>query len=135
MMKPDYCPVGGEPCQSLCDEPCTWVGREKAVPTVKHDAQPVREPATITECEACFTPDVCQLRGTCDYYSAERIRVAASPAPDRALQFALALVDIMDGMEDHDIQAHTGLPDAECEAIAGARKDARAFIANAEGTK
>jgi len=31
-MRPDYCPLGNEPCQSLCDEPCTrtpqrtWVG-------------------------------------------------------------------------------------------------------------
>ena len=31
-MRPDYCPIGNEPCQSLCDEPCTrtpqstWVG-------------------------------------------------------------------------------------------------------------
>lgn len=31
-MRPDYCPVGNEPCQSLCDTPCTilpkrpWVG-------------------------------------------------------------------------------------------------------------
>lgn len=40
-------------------------------------AQPV---ATVTECEACFTPDVCQLRGTCDHYSAERLRVAAAQA-------------------------------------------------------
>ena len=22
-MRPDYCPVGNEPCQSLCDEPCS----------------------------------------------------------------------------------------------------------------
>lgn len=22
-MRPDYCPIGNEPCQSLCDEPCT----------------------------------------------------------------------------------------------------------------
>ena len=21
-MRPDYCPIGGEPCQSLCDTPC-----------------------------------------------------------------------------------------------------------------
>lgn len=21
-MRPDYCPVGNEPCQSLCDVPC-----------------------------------------------------------------------------------------------------------------
>jgi hypothetical protein len=59
----------------------TW--SKAMVALALHDAQPVREPATITECEACFTPDVCQLRGTCDYYSAERIRVAATPAPDR----------------------------------------------------
>jgi len=39
-------------------------------------AQPV---ATITECEACFTPDVCRLRGKCDHYSAEQVRVAAQP--------------------------------------------------------
>ena len=41
------------------------------------EAQPV---AVVTECEACFTPDVCQLRGTCDYYSAEWLRVAPPPA-------------------------------------------------------
>lgn len=22
-MRPDYCPVGGEPCQSMCEEPCS----------------------------------------------------------------------------------------------------------------
>jgi hypothetical protein len=22
-MRPDYCPIGNQPCQSLCDEPCT----------------------------------------------------------------------------------------------------------------
>lgn len=22
-MRPDYCPIGGEPCQSLCNEPCS----------------------------------------------------------------------------------------------------------------
>ena len=35
--------------------------------------------ATVTECEACFTPDVCQLRGTCDYYTASQMRIAAPP--------------------------------------------------------
>jgi hypothetical protein len=24
MTRSDHCPVGGEPCQSLCDEPCKW---------------------------------------------------------------------------------------------------------------
>ena len=43
-------------------------------------AAAVAEPvASVTECEACFTPDVCQLRGTCDHYAAERLRVAAPP--------------------------------------------------------
>lgn len=36
--------------------------------------------AHVSECEACFTPDVCQLRGTCDHYSAERLRVAKQDA-------------------------------------------------------
>jgi radical SAM superfamily enzyme YgiQ (UPF0313 family) len=22
-MRPDYCPIGGEPCQSVCADPCT----------------------------------------------------------------------------------------------------------------
>lgn len=26
MARPDYCPVGNEPCQSMCDEPCSWSG-------------------------------------------------------------------------------------------------------------
>lgn len=26
MARPDQCPVGGEPCQSMCDEPCSWQG-------------------------------------------------------------------------------------------------------------
>ena len=52
----------------------------------------------------------------------------------RALRFATALVDFMDGTQDHDIQAETGLPDADCEKIAEARKDAQEIIktANAE---
>jgi hypothetical protein len=28
-MRPDYCPVGNEPCQSLCDEPCTRTPQRK----------------------------------------------------------------------------------------------------------
>jgi len=22
MTRPDYCPIGGQPCQSMCDRPC-----------------------------------------------------------------------------------------------------------------
>jgi len=28
-MRPDYCPIGGEPCQSLCNEPCTRTPQRK----------------------------------------------------------------------------------------------------------
>lgn len=42
-------------------------------------AQQAEAVATVTECEACFTPDVCQLRGTCDYYTASQMRIAAPP--------------------------------------------------------
>lgn len=42
---------------------------------------PERAVAVVTECEACFTPDVCQLRGTCDHYRAELLRVAARVPP------------------------------------------------------
>ncbi len=42
---------------------------------------PDRAVAVVTECEACFTPDVCQLRGTCDHYRAELLRIAASALP------------------------------------------------------
>ena len=48
--------------------------------------EPERAVATVTECEACFTPDVCQLRGTCDHYRAELLRVAAHADHDCALK-------------------------------------------------
>ena len=55
-------------------------------------AAAVAEPvASVTECEACFTPDVCQLRGTCDHYAAERLRVAAPPQREPYDQTALGL--------------------------------------------
>ena len=40
-----------------------------------------RAVATVTECEACFTPDVCRLRGTCDHYRAELLRIVAREMP------------------------------------------------------
>lgn len=36
--------------------------------------------ATVFECEACFTPDACRLRGTCDHYAASKLRIAAAPS-------------------------------------------------------
>jgi hypothetical protein len=45
--------------------------------------EPERAVAVVTECEACFTPDVCQLRGTCDHYRAELLRIAARALPQQ----------------------------------------------------
>lgn len=44
---------------------------------------PERAVAVVAECEACFTPDVCQLRGTCDHYRAELLRIAARAQPQQ----------------------------------------------------
>ena len=58
-------------------------GQYQAISTAAHIAlgtikgpHPIAAVATVTECEACFTPDVCQLRGTCDHYAAEQLRIA-----------------------------------------------------------
>ena len=59
-----------------------WAERAKAAEAKlaalarQEQAEPV---ATVTECEACFTPDVCRLRGACDHYSAQKLRVAHPP--------------------------------------------------------
>lgn len=37
MTRPGYCPVGNEPCQSLCDTACSWQG------TRRQDAKPLVE--------------------------------------------------------------------------------------------
>jgi hypothetical protein len=52
-----------------------WAAPPPAAP--QPEAQPV---AVVTECEACFTPDVCQLRGKCDHYSTDWLRVAPPPS-------------------------------------------------------
>lgn len=62
------------------------------------EAQPV---AVVTECEACFTPDVCQLRGKCDHYSTDWLRVApppSAPAPSEA-EVAAAMASLYRAME------------------------------------
>jgi len=45
------------------------------------------------------------------------------------LPFLRAFVDIMDGIQDHDIQGETGLPDTDCELIAKCRKEAKQLLA------
>lgn len=54
--------------------------------------------AHVSECEACFTPDACQLRGTCDHYAAEKLRIAAAPhpAPARVPLTDEQIMDIVD---------------------------------------
>ena len=68
------------------------------------------QPETVTECEACFTPDVCQLRGTCDHYSAQKLRVAAQPAqPTVPAEW--------ENYSRH-LDARTAQPSAQGEAVA-----------------
>lgn len=45
-----------------------------------------------------------------------------------ALRFATALVDYMDGVKDHEIQANTGLSKPECDVIAEVRAAAAKFV-------
>lgn len=80
-------PSAGRPDDACPEEWCSVLGQCRigykwgSAPAPAEDmAAAVAEPvASVTECEACFTPDVCQLRGTCDHYAAERLRVAAPP--------------------------------------------------------
>ena len=43
-------------------------------------------------------------------------------------QFAEALLDIMSGTSDHDIQSETGFSQEDCDRIAKARSDARTLL-------
>lgn len=67
--------------------------------------------AVITECEACFTPDVCQLRGTCDHYSAEWLRIAAPPQPAEQPRPALLMSDerVRQYVADYVLDADSGV--------------------------
>lgn len=39
MRRPDYCPVGGEPCQSLCETPCTTSSEMKRLRKIEEAAR------------------------------------------------------------------------------------------------
>ena len=60
------------------DHKRNWKPLYAAPQAVPVPAVPV---ASVTECEACFTPDACQLRGKCDHYAAEQLRVAKRTDP------------------------------------------------------
>ncbi len=51
-----------------------------------------------------------------DFFKAQRDRLA------------VALTDMMNFIEDHEIKSYTGLSDEDCAKIAQARKDAREFL-------
>lgn len=57
--------------------------------------------AVVTECEACFTPDVCQLRGKCDHYSTDWLRVAP-PALHEAAERVAARLEYASGKDAAD---------------------------------
>lgn len=37
-MRADYCPLGGEPCQSLCETPCTTTSEVQRLRSLARDA-------------------------------------------------------------------------------------------------
>lgn len=52
----------------------------------------------------------------------------AAEAANQIERLAEALTDIMDGMDDHEIPAQTGLCKEDCERISKARAEARKLI-------
>ena len=47
---------------------------------------------------------------------------------DICLQYARSLVDVLDGVQDHDIQTITGLPEDSCRRIAKDREEAKELL-------
>lgn len=102
-MRPDYCPVGNEPCQSLCDEPCTrtpqrtWVGlaAEDRLQGEEH-----MKPWSIEECEAYAK----QLK--------DKTRANTAEHAAQAIEYLLGLV------RREEAYKHAGHPLPEREWVA-----------------
>lgn len=60
-MRPDYCPIGGEPCQSVCAEPCSVA--KKATPHETLIAQLMDSRVLKTEREHAAAREIERLRG------------------------------------------------------------------------
>ena len=67
-MRPDYCPIGGEPCQSVCAEPCS-VGKQ-ATPHETLIAQLMDSRAPKTEREHAAAREIDRLREAGKFYAA-----------------------------------------------------------------
>lgn len=52
----------------------------------------------------------------------------ADDAQIKATEFARALVDVLDGVKDHDIRAMTGLSEAACARISHVRDEALRWL-------
>ena len=90
-MRPDYCPIGGEPCQSLCDVPC---GKgQKATEQKAHGEQHPYVRKMIGCSHGVLFTDYCQeceIVGLIDEYKRavrtvqrvrDRMRVLGQPMP------------------------------------------------------
>lgn len=82
-----------------------WAERAKAA-----EAKAAPTVACITECEACLTPDACRLRGKCDHYAAEQLRVSKPAAPRTMIE------DVIVGLANEAIKT----PDASIGELLGA---------------
>jgi hypothetical protein len=75
--------------------------------------------------------DVDAPQGSDHLARAESGAAAAREADERSLDavdYATALLDVMDGMSDHDIAGETGLPKMDCDRIAAVRAAAREVV-------
>lgn len=54
---------------------------------------------------------------------------------DIALKFAESLVDVLDGIQDHDIKDLTGFMDEDCIRISSCRKEAKELLNYINSTK
>lgn len=112
----------GKSCYECCE--CGEVHEE----FLSRRRLPVELPdLTPDERAAMEAADMTPILGT----PAERYRTALDFAMQMFRQrnrFAKALVWIMDGIPDHEIQAETGDSDQDCKFIAEAREEARELI-------
>lgn len=55
MTRPDYCPIGEEPCQSLCDTPCSTAAERRIVDDAFRAGRAAEREACAKLCDELFT--------------------------------------------------------------------------------
>ena len=94
MARPDYCSVGNEPCQSMCDEPCSWQGS-----TRKDDTVLIRQ--LVEALETCGDDD--GYNGPSQHYETVPVEEAVAAGRSRLLDSDLSK------LTDRGAKAWTGI--------------------------